>query len=217
MTQIDHIDKRAFSARARVLRHLVLMVYRLISLGLLAMVLLSAHLSATLLSKQVGPKVFEVTVDVSALSAVGARGARLASAVGDAAGLAFSHAAEALLPASNATASTPEVQGEGGDAAGGGGRGKEATIARGTGGDAGVGVRVSPTTCAEGDTCVAEAKDVGGVRSLQDAAAAAAAAATAAASAAAATAAAAAAAGGRSKGSWAMPEEKGKRRPPESK
>lgn len=154
----------------------------------------------------------QVTVDVTALSAVGARGARLASAVGDAAGLAFSHAAEALLSASNVTVSTPEVQGEGSDAAAAAaaGRGKEATVAGGAGGDAGVGVRVSTATCAEGGTCVAEAKDGGGVRSLEDAAAAAAAAATAAASAAAATAAAAAAAGGRSKRSWAMPEEKGK-------
>ncbi|CAM9980398.1 unnamed protein product [Pylaiella littoralis] len=64
--EVDNIDKRTFKTRAWVLRHVVLTLYRVISLALLAMVLLGAHCGATFLSRQVGPK---VAIDGAPLSA----------------------------------------------------------------------------------------------------------------------------------------------------
>lgn len=47
--------------RARVLRQLVLMVYRLLVLALLALVLLGAHMAASLLSRRLGPNLVEAS------------------------------------------------------------------------------------------------------------------------------------------------------------
>ena len=58
--QVDNLDKRSFTARARVLRQVVLGVYRVLSLSLLALVFLGAHFIAHGLSRQLGPNLFEV-------------------------------------------------------------------------------------------------------------------------------------------------------------
>lgn len=70
--QVDNLDKRSFTARARLLRQVVLGVYRVLSLSLLALVFLGAHFIAHGLSRQLGPNLFEVSAGCLHGSRVGA-------------------------------------------------------------------------------------------------------------------------------------------------
>ncbi|CAM9245435.1 unnamed protein product [Scytosiphon promiscuus] len=157
--EVENLDKRAFTARARVLRQLVLMVYRVIALTLLAAVLLSAHFSAGLLSRHVGPSVFEVAIDVTPLSsAASSSRARLSSAIGGAAntaksmGLGLSRSAE-TGSTSNASAASEEDQEEGGST----GQEVSAAVAggRGDSGEMDIGF-ISSSSCGNDGACAGE-------------------------------------------------------------
>lgn len=59
--QVETLDRRAFTARALVLRQLVLCVYRLMVLSLFGLVLLATHFAAIGVSRNLGPNLIEAS------------------------------------------------------------------------------------------------------------------------------------------------------------